>query len=179
MFNLNKAVTEFHIKHNFPVGLNLTDQNSKAGTVLCDKYGQMLLEFAKSLEGTSCMFQGKDDRIFRMHLMLEELGELLKAMADGDIIKTADGLGDLLYVVEGVAVSFGLPTPEILAEIHKSNMTKKYRDTENARMRDKGPDYVPPDIASAICDGMARVAWEKKLADNPDVSVEMLKHIQE
>jgi predicted HAD superfamily Cof-like phosphohydrolase len=44
----------------------------------------------------------------RMRLIMEELSETHKAMLEGDIIETADGLADVKYVVVGTAVSYGI-----------------------------------------------------------------------
>src|SRR5688572_19326993 len=46
--------------------------------------------------------------LLRQRLMLEELGEVASACHDGDILLVADGLCDLLYVVVGSCVSFGV-----------------------------------------------------------------------
>lgn len=67
-----------------------------------------------------------DDKTFdlRHALILEELGEWYRADTDGDIVEVADALADLLYVVYGTALVYGLPIDEIFAEVHRSNMTK-------------------------------------------------------
>lgn len=60
----------------------------------------------------------------RRSLMKEELTELLKAMLDNDIVEIADGLADLLYVVLGTAVSYGIDSDAIFDIAHNNNMTK-------------------------------------------------------
>lgn len=60
----------------------------------------------------------------RARLMLEELGETISSMADGGIVKAADGLADLAYVTVGSAVAFGIPLPEVWEEVHRTNMAK-------------------------------------------------------
>lgn len=60
----------------------------------------------------------------REKLIEEELGELKAALAEGDLVETADALADLLYVVYGTAVSFGIDIRPIFDEVHRSNMTK-------------------------------------------------------
>ena len=54
----------------------------------------------------------------RMNLIVEELGETHKAMAAGDLIETADGLADTLYVIAGTAATYGAPfdLPEYVLE---------------------------------------------------------------
>lgn len=60
----------------------------------------------------------------RLKLIREELAELEAAMAEGDLIGIADGLADLLYVVYGTAVSYGIDIRPIFDEVHRSNMAK-------------------------------------------------------
>ena len=60
----------------------------------------------------------------RLKLIKEELAELEAAMAEGNLIGIADGLADLLYVVYGTAVSYGMDIRPIFDEVHRSNMAK-------------------------------------------------------
>ncbi len=60
----------------------------------------------------------------RLKLIKEELAELEAAMAADDLIGIADGLADLLYVVYGTAVSYGMDIRPIFDEVHRSNMAK-------------------------------------------------------
>ena len=65
-----------------------------------------------------------DTRNLRRKLIAEELYELRDAFLANDIVKTADALGDLLYVVYGAGVALGIDLEPIFNEIHRSNMTK-------------------------------------------------------
>ncbi len=60
----------------------------------------------------------------RRSLIAEETAELDRAIADRDVVEVADALADLLYVVYGTAVSFGIDVRPVFAEVHRSNMTK-------------------------------------------------------
>lgn len=86
----------------------------------------------------------------RRKLMGEELMELYNAMEDEDIIKIADGLGDLLYVVFGTALEYGIPIGDIFTEIHRSNMTKLWLDGKVHYRQDgkvqKPPTFSPPNL---------------------------------
>lgn len=87
----------------------------------------------------------------RIKLMREELQELEHAINNDDIIEVADGLGDLLYVVLGTAVAYGINLPEVFDEIHRSNMTKfidGYRRADGKWI--KGPSYTPPNLAPIL-----------------------------
>lgn len=60
----------------------------------------------------------------RFALTQEELYELSDAMDAGDLVGIADALGDILYVVFGTAVEYGIDLQPIFDEIHRSNMSK-------------------------------------------------------
>lgn len=94
------------------------------------------------------------DKELRYTLISEELFELDEAMNNDDLVEVADAIGDLLYVVYGTAVVYGLDMEPIVAEIHRSNMTKVWPDG-NVYYRDDGKVLKPetfedPDIASII-----------------------------
>lgn len=57
-------------------------------------------------------------------LMLEELGETLQAMLDGDVVALADGLADLAYVVNWTAIAHGIDLDAVHAEVHRANIQK-------------------------------------------------------
>ena len=65
-----------------------------------------------------------NEMLLRVKLMNEELDELISGMHMGDIVEIADGLADLLYVVYGSAVAYGLDMEPLFKEVHRSNMTK-------------------------------------------------------
>jgi len=115
-------------------------------------------------------------RILRTKLLMEEVLELATAFGlnvvcnviDGvqhvaieenknlvpDIVEIADALGDIRYVTDGANLCFGLPAEEILAEIHRSNMSKLGEDGKPIYREDdkvlKGQNYFEPDIAKII-----------------------------
>jgi len=87
-----------------------------------------------------------DVRYLRAHLILEEAGELMIALAHCDVVETLDALADMCYVVLGTACVYDLPLPEAFEEVHRSNMTKKPSDQ---RCSDK-TGYVPPDLEKLL-----------------------------
>ncbi|TDE99183.1 hypothetical protein EXU48_02070 [Occultella glacieicola] len=116
----------------------------------------------------------------RLALVAEELAELVQAvygdaagaelevafaraeaLDDGrrDTVATADALGDLVYVVYGMAIECGIPLEHVLAEIHRSNLSKLGADGRPILREDgkilKGPAYTPPDLAGVL----ARHGW--------------------
>lgn len=92
----------------------------------------------------------------RMRLMQEELNETLQAIIEGDMTELGDGLCDLLYVIFGTALEFGLAhvLPVMFDEVHRSNMSKLGADGKPLFREDgkslKGPNYSPPDLAQIL-----------------------------
>lgn len=84
-----------------------------------------------------------EDVELRQKLVEEELSELLTAFSEKDIVAVADALGDLLYVVLGAGVTFGLDMDPIVDEIHRSNMTKMWEDG-TIRKNEYGKVVKPP-----------------------------------
>lgn len=71
-----------------------------------------------------------------------------------DVVGIADALGDLDYVVQGANLVHGIPGGEVVAEIHRANMSKLGADGKPIHREDgkviKGPNYTPPNISSII-----------------------------
>jgi len=94
--------------------------------------------------------QIKELRELRKVLIEEEYREYLIAERDNDLIAIADALGDLLYVIFGAAIVYGIPLEEVFKEIHKSNMTKPVAAKRLDGKVVKGRSYKPPDINGII-----------------------------
>jgi predicted HAD superfamily Cof-like phosphohydrolase len=67
---------------------------------------------------------GKSTEELRVRLIQEEFDELHEAMADGNLVAVAKELADLLYVVYGTAVSYGIDMEPVFREVHRSNLSK-------------------------------------------------------
>jgi predicted HAD superfamily Cof-like phosphohydrolase len=85
----------------------------------------------------------------RIRLIDEEASETIEALQDNDLAEIADGLADLLYVVFGTAVSYGIPIDEIFNEVHRSNMTKSI-DKDKGGKTIKGADWDPPRLKEIL-----------------------------
>jgi predicted HAD superfamily Cof-like phosphohydrolase len=87
-------------------------------------------------------------RDLRVALIKEELGELEEAGHKQDLTKIADAIADLLYVVYGTAVSYGIDIEPIFQEVHRSNMSKgdpKIVRALNGKIL-KSKNWTPPDL---------------------------------
>lgn len=72
-------------------------------------------------------FPSMADFNLRVSLIAEELKEFSEAHSFVDV---ADALGDLLYVVLGAAVTYGIDLEPVFNEIHRSNMSKLWTHQE-------------------------------------------------
>lgn len=92
--------------------------------------------------------------LLRLSLLEEEVKEYADALGEKDIVEIADALADIVYVAYGAALTHGIDLDAILAEVHRSNMSKLAEDGSVVRRGDgkvlKGPNYSPPDIASVL-----------------------------
>jgi predicted HAD superfamily Cof-like phosphohydrolase len=100
-------------------------------------------------------------RQLRVNLINEEAKEFEEASRNGDLIEAADALADLLYVIQGAALEWGIPLDAVFREVHRSNMTKVWADgTVHRRESDqkilKPPTYSPADIAAVLGQVVAR-----------------------
>lgn len=90
----------------------------------------------------------------RLGLIDEERQELQDALDAEDIVEVADALGDMIYVINGMAIEMGIPLDKIVAEIHRSNMSKLQLDGTAKRREDgkilKGPNYFKPFIKKIL-----------------------------
>ena len=96
-----------------------------------------------------------DERLkkLRRKLIKEEAIEVMEELYPSlpvDRKKLTKELADLIYVSVGTAVTFGLPLEPVLAETHKSNMSKLGEDGKPIYRADgkvlKGPNYKEPNL---------------------------------
>lgn len=104
--------------------------------------------------GDEAAFPSDAERDLRKKLLQEEFEEYITAEANNNLVEVADALGDMLYIIYGTAVSYGLPINDIFDEIHNSNLSKLDENGLPIRREDgkimKGPNYFKPDISSII-----------------------------
>lgn len=89
------------------------------------------------------------DYELRYRLIREELEETLVAMKNGNLVKISDGLADMLYVVLGTAVAYGIDMDEIFQKVHAANMRKEGGGTRPDGKILKPPGWVGPEAQIA------------------------------
>ncbi len=95
---------------------------------------------------------------FRLALIEEEYQEMWEALGHGpdkvqDFPKAVDGVLDLVWVLLGTLVSFGVDPRPAWNEIAKTNMAKEGGALRGDGKILKPQGWVPPDIETAIKSG--------------------------
>lgn len=87
--------------------------------------GSEFHDIASELEGMALRLKRLGGlAALRLRLVVEEVGELASALAEGDEVEAADAIADICYVTVGGALAFGLPLPEVWEVVQASNMAK-------------------------------------------------------
>lgn len=105
------------------------------------------------LVGENPEFPDKETRDLRKKLLTEEFKEYIIGEDNNDLENVAKELADIIYIVCGTAVSYGIPLDKVFAEVHRSNMDKLvdgkviYRDDGKVLKPD---GWQPPNIKQFI-----------------------------
>ena len=95
----------------------------------------------------------EEERELRKALLAEEYREYIDAERDNDIVEISDALADMIYIICGTAISYGIPLDKIFDEVHRSNMAKLH-DGVVLRREDgkilKPAGWKPPNIAKFL-----------------------------
>lgn len=118
------------------------------------KEQQMVREFNKAFQQSVAdkpCTPSAQDQILRRKLIYEEWMEFVEAKS---LTGIADALGDLLYVVYGAAVTYGIDLEPVFNEIHRSNMTKLWPGGKVVKNDDgkviKPPTYSPANVEEEV-----------------------------
>jgi predicted HAD superfamily Cof-like phosphohydrolase len=86
----------------------------------------------------------------RSALIDEEAEETVRAIRQGDLVGAIDGMCDLLCVVYGTALEFGIDLAPFWDEVHRSNMAKAGGPVRDDGKRLKPAGWTPPDIEGVL-----------------------------
>ncbi|MEU1406791.1 MazG nucleotide pyrophosphohydrolase domain-containing protein [Streptomyces sp. NPDC005728] len=90
----------------------------------------------------------------RGELLAEEAAEVAEVSVEGPLDRLAHELADVVYVAYGTALVHGIDLDEVIAEIHRANMSKLGPDGQVARRADgkvlKGEHYRAPDVTAVL-----------------------------
>jgi len=118
-------------------------------------------EFHEKMELAIDQPYSKELMDFRLRLLFEEIQELASAALDietdlhteerhvmmQDLLKE---MCDVVYVIKGMAVSFGMDFDKAFALVHKSNMSKLPLIKDANGKVQKGLNYEPPILEGLI-----------------------------
>ena len=94
-------------------------------------------------------------RELRKNLLAEEYQEYLDGERANDLTAIGDALIDMVYIIYGTGIEYGLPMGELFDEVHRSNMTKIDPVTGRVIRREDGKilkpaSYSSPNLAGII-----------------------------
>ena len=103
--------------------------------------------------GTKPEFPDEAERELRIRLLKEEWEEYIQGECKHDLENIAKELADIIYIVCGTAVSYGIPLDRVFEEVHASNMAKLV-DGKPVRREDgkilKPEGWQPPNIKKVL-----------------------------
>lgn len=144
-------VREFHEAFNHPISLDprhtpAIEQRELRVRMIAEE----LVELARAF-GVQLKVDSTEDEDEAKCVLVRANAQHL---ADYDPVEAADALGDLRYLIDGSNLVCGFPGELVLAEIHRSNMSKLGEDGKPVRRADgksmKGPNYFKPNIARVL-----------------------------
>ncbi|MFG2633733.1 MazG nucleotide pyrophosphohydrolase domain-containing protein [Streptomyces sp. NPDC048362] len=90
----------------------------------------------------------------RGELLAEEAAEVAEVAVEGPLDRLAHELADVVYVAYGTALVHGVDLDEVIAEIHRANMSKTGPEGQVDRRADgkvlKGDNYQAPDVSAVL-----------------------------
>ena len=106
---------------------------------------------------TSVAFPSRERIELRQRLLREEYFEWLSAITNRDMVEVADALADMIYIIVGTALEFGIPLDRVWDEVQRSNMAKVDPETGRVEKRADGKvvkpvNWTPPRIREALED---------------------------
>lgn len=99
---------------------------------------------------TTTEFPDEERRTLRRALLAEEYKEYLLAEGENDMVEVADALADMVYIICGTALEYGIPLDEVFMEIQRSNLSKLDENGDVVRREDgkvlKSDLFSPPKL---------------------------------
>lgn len=112
-----------------------------------------VLEFHEKFNqriGVKPEFPDAGERFLRIGLLNDEVEEYLESEQSNDFVNLARELVDIIYIVCGTAISYGIPLDKVWDAIHEANMRKLGPDGKPIYREDgkilKPPGWTPANI---------------------------------
>jgi len=128
---------------------SLRDPNTYLGKSPLDMVKHFARTYGQSINHD--FVKGSDIAMLRYHLIEEEVSELAEAEEPAHVLKE---MTDAVYVLYGMAATFGWDLDEAVRRVHASNMSKLGEDGQPIYREDgkvlKGPNYEEPDLSDLV-----------------------------
>lgn len=143
MHEVQRDVLDFHDALNIPIG---TTPAIRRPELRADLIMEEAIETCEATTGRRILWRYEDD--------LEDTMRISGKVAQRSLVEAIDGMCDLLCVVYGTAIEFGVDLAPFWDEVHCTNMAKANGPVRADGKVLKPPGWAPPDIAGLL----ARVA---------------------
>ena len=140
----------------FPLSLNIFRQVSMLKQI--NHVKAFHTAFGAPVRDTPTVDVPDDQKALRIKLLKEEVEELEEALKNNDLVEAADALTDIMYVLAGAYLTFGLQdyAEPLFEEVQSSNMSKLGADGKPIYREDgkimKGPHFRLPDLKAILKD---------------------------
>ena len=112
-----------------------------------------VLEFHKKFGchiGEKPGFPSTEEEELKLRLVVEEYEELLLGIIHRDLAEIADAIIDLKYVLNGMAISYGIDLDPLWVAVQETNMAKEGGSTRGDGKILKPKGWVAPDIKGLL-----------------------------
>jgi predicted HAD superfamily Cof-like phosphohydrolase len=89
-------------------------------------------------------------RQLRMDMLTEEMVEYLEAEGAHDVVQIADALADMVYIICGTALAYGIPLDAVWTTVHLSNLRKIGGAVRGDGKILKPEGWTPPDVKGVM-----------------------------
>ncbi len=141
-----EMVRQFHEGFSLPVRTGPVDASVPESRSRWQFIAEEFCELLEALHGSAAVADVRS--------ALHALAERPLDSARVDTVAATDAVADLIYVLYGMVLETNMPIRQVLAEVHRANMSKLGPDGQPILRADgkvlKGPDYRAPDVASIL-----------------------------
>jgi predicted HAD superfamily Cof-like phosphohydrolase len=144
--DLTQQVTKFALAFGYPVRTRITEPTADEAALRLRLITEEFLELLEAHGAPGLIRSEIWDRVTKW-VEWQRGGPGFRV----DIVKAADALADIDYVVEGTRLTYGIPRQAVANEVQRSNMAKAggTHDPVTGKLQ-KPPGWTPPDIDGVL-----------------------------
>ncbi|MFC0580932.1 GNAT family N-acetyltransferase [Micrococcoides hystricis] len=144
-----EQVRQFHTVFGLPIKTDGADASVPHTQTRWQLIAEELCELLEAIHGATA--------VAPIRAALAQLADRPFQSETVDTLAAADAVADCLYVLYGMALETDMPIRQIMAEVHRANMSKLGADGSPVMRADgkvlKGPDYRAPNLRSILYPG--------------------------